>query len=502
MRKLVTVFILSLLMVSPAWSDDLRLPLRQCCMDEVPSLWPSVPTRSGTATSFFGDVRVPIILVAYQDVPFTIENVREVWNDIANKPGYSEHGAVGSMADYFYEQSHGQFRVTFDVIGPVTLPEKREYYGMDKGGRTDVGINQMIMEACNMTNALPDVDFSRYDWDGDGSVETVLVVYAGVGQNYIGAPADVVWPKQGYIGGRLDNKIGLRNYACANELGWPSMQQEGFGTLIHEFSHCLGLPDLYNVSVDVNDYIIFDEWDVMDGGCYANDSWAPVGYSAYERYLCGWLEPEALPDDAGVEAMAPMYDGGKVYRLDHSSGKEYLLFENRQQQCFDSYLPGHGLLVTHVGSSNINPNNGTMVTVYPIPADGLDYPHSFKKYVQDYYGVTLSDDSLNMTGKYKKYQYDENGRSRLMTGTAFPYMEGDNVVNDALTIFSKTISGIREENGRIFFHVSSAEDVAGVIADDRPVAYYDLQGRLSEGRSPGIYIVRYPNGTTKKCIRR
>ena len=146
MRKLVTVFILSLLMVSPAWADDMRLPLRQCCQDEVPSLWPSVPTRSGTATSFFGDVRVPIILVAYQDVPFTIENVREVWDDIANKPGYSEHGAVGCMADYFYEQSRGQFRVTFDVIGPVTLPEKREYYGMDKGGRTDVGINQMIME--------------------------------------------------------------------------------------------------------------------------------------------------------------------------------------------------------------------------------------------------------------------------------------------------------------------------------------------------------------------
>ena len=502
MRKLVTVFILSLLMVSPAWADDMRLPLRQCCMDEVPSSWPSVSTRSGSATPFFGDVRIPIILVAYQDVPFTIENVREVWDDIVNKPGYSEHGAVGSMADYFYEQSRGQFRVTFDVIGPVTLPEKSEYYGMDKGGRTDVEINQMIMEACKMTNALPDVDFSRYDWDGDGNVETVLVVYAGVGQNYVGAPADVVWPKQGYIGGRLDNKIGLRNYACANELGWPSMQQEGFGTLIHEFSHCLGLPDLYNVSSGVNDYIIFDEWDVMDGGCYSNDSWAPVGYSAYERYLCGWLEPEVLPDDAGVEAMAPMYDGGKVYRLDHSSGKEYLLFENRQQQCFDFYLPGHGLLVTHVGSSNINPNNGTMVTVYPIPADGLDYPHSYKKYVQDYYGVTLSDDSLNMTGKYKKYQYDENGRSRLMAGTAFPYMEGDNVVNDALTIFSKTISGIREEDGRIFVHVSSAEDVAGVIADDRPVVYYDLQGRLSEGRSPGIYIVRYPDGTTKKCIRR
>ena len=89
-----------------------------------------------------------------------------------------------------------------------------------------------------------------------------------------------------------------------------------------------------------------------------------------------------------------------------------------------------------------------------------------------------------------------------MTGTAFPYMEGETVVNDALTMYSKTISGIREEDGRIFFHVSSAEDVASPITGDRPVAYYDLQGRLCEGLSPGIYIVRYADGTTKKCIRR
>jgi hypothetical protein len=88
-----------------------------------------------------------------------------------------------------------------------------------------------------------------------------------------------------------------------------------------------------------------------------------------------------------------------------------------------------------------------------------------------------------------------------MAGTAFPYREGDIVVNDALAVYSKTISGIREEDGRLFFQVSSAESVAGPIANDRPVAYYDLQGRYSEGRSPGIYIAKYPDGSTKKCIR-
>lgn len=500
MRRILITYLLSVLTVLTVWADNDRLPLRQGCLD-AGYLWTPSYTRVGTDTPLFGEVRVPIILVAYQDVPFTIENVREVWNDMANKHDYSEHGAMGSMADYFYEQSCGKFCITFDVIGPVTLPEKREYYGKNSGSTRDVNISKMITEACKMADALPDVDFSRYDWDSDGSVETVLVVFAGVGENFIGAPKEAVWPKKGYVGDRLNDNVRLTIYACANELVWPKMQQDGFGTLTHEFSHCLGLPDLYNVNNDVNDYIIFDEWDVMDGGCYANGGWTPVGYSAFERYLCGWLDSEELQENVYIEGMETMYEGGKAYRLHSDKSSEYLLLENRQQKSFDFYLPGHGLLITHIGAYNSSPNNGA-VTVYPIPADGLDYPHSFKKYVQDFYGVTLPDDSLNMTKKYKGYQYDENGRSRLMTGTAFPYMEGETVVNDALTMYSKTISGIREENGRIFFHVSSAEDVTAPITGDRPVAYYDLQGRLCEGLSPGIYIVRYADGTTKKCIRR
>lgn len=492
------ICVMSVLAVHTASADNYRLPLRRCTTDSANS-WPLVPTRSGTSTPLVGDVRVPIILTAYKDVAFTVDDVRQVWDDMANKHGYFDHGAQGCMADYFYEQSRGKFRITFDVIGPVTLPQNRFFYGE----RSDIRVNQMVKDACSLAAGLPDVDFSDYDWNGDGIVETVLVVYAGVGENVSGAPSESVWPKQGYVGGSINDSIRLSIYACANELVWPDFRQEGFGTLTHEFSHCFGLLDLYNTASFIDDYIIFDEWDLMDGGCYSADGWGPVGYSAYERMLCGWLEPEELKDVTDIDQLEALHDNGKAYKLCSDSTNEYLLLENRQHQSFDTYLPGHGLLVTHVGAYGSNPNYGINVAVYPIPADGLSYPLSFRKYVQDYYGVTLPDDSLNMTDKYSKYQYDEYGRSRLMAGTAFPYMEGETVVSDALSMFSKTVSNIRERDGQISFHFTNGPDAMTSLATAHrhSVAYYDLQGRQLAGLQKGICIVRYQDGSAKKVIR-
>lgn len=511
MRRLFLILgVLSVLAVSAAGADSRRLRHPQGCCDQ------TVVTRSGTsltrrASGLTGDVRIPIILAAYTDVPFTVEEVRQVWDDIANKPGYSGHGAMGSMADYFLEQSRGQFRVTFDVLGPVTLPQERAYYGKNSSAYSvDSNISRMIKDACDLAAGLPDVHFSDYDWNGDGTVETVLVVYAGVGENVKGAPSEAVWPKQSSVSHTVDG-CRLSKYACANELVWPNSVQDGFGTLLHEFSHCLGLPDLYNVDSSVDDYIVFDEWDLMDGGCYAGDSWCPVGYSAYERYLCGWLEPEELTGQATIEQLKPLTDGGQAYLIRNNDNRdvdECFLLENRQHQSFDVLLPGHGLLITHVsgyGSSTMRPNDGPELKVYPVPADDLEYRWSLKKYVQDYYGVTLPDNALNLTSSYKTFLYDEQGRSRLMTGTAYPYVQEGVVLNDQMKrIPSKPVTDIRETDGFISFQfmdpISALSSPTGESL--QAVAYYDLHGRRLTHPAPGtVTVVRYADGSTRKIVR-
>ena len=526
MRCFFIIFaISSVLTASAVGTDGKRLrPPGGCCSSDVMTRTYVPTTRSSSGLQ--GDVRIPIILAAFSDVPFTIPDVQQVWEDIANKPGYSEHGASGCMADYFQEQSRGQFRVTFDVLGPVTLTHERAYYGQNSSsGRLDVKVSEMIRDACSLVADLPGVELSNYVWSTPQVVETVLVVYAGCGENVKGAPADAVWPKMGYAFSSVGD-YRLSSYACANELLWPGLTQEGFGTLLHEFSHCLGLPDLYNTDNSVDDYIIFDEWDLMDGGCYAGDSWRPVGYSAYERYLCGWLDPEELTEPTAVENLKPLTAGGQAYLI-RNDGKdnECFLLENRQQESFDTLLPGHGLLITHVsgyGSTSMSPNYGASVKIYPVPADNLDYRWSVKQYVHDYYGVTLPDDALNLTAEYMSFRYDEQGRSRLMAGTAYPYVKDGVVLNNELTddstpkavtldanasgekLLSRPVKGIREEAGLISFSfMDPSAALPSSLSGSRVIAaYFDLYGRRIPAPAVGsVSIVRYADGTTQKIVR-
>ena len=70
-----------------------------------------------------GQYHVPVVLAAFKDVPFTTPNVEKEWDAMLNEPGFSKHGAVGCVSEYFMIQSGGKFQLTFDVMGPVTLPD-------------------------------------------------------------------------------------------------------------------------------------------------------------------------------------------------------------------------------------------------------------------------------------------------------------------------------------------------------------------------------------------
>ena len=84
----------------------------------------------------------------------------------------------------------------------------------------------------------------------------------------------------------------------------------------------------------------------MDHGSYNNDEKTPAGYSIFERYALGWIEPQIISGSCEVTlnqisendgAIIPAYDEG-----------EFFLLENRQQTGWDAYIPGHGMLVWHI----------------------------------------------------------------------------------------------------------------------------------------------------------
>ena len=294
-----------------------------------------------------------IILVEFSDLSFTLDNPAQYFGDMINKPGFNEWGGTGSALDYYTEQSNGVFTPSFDVLGPVKLPNTMSYYGANDIWGDDQNAPYMVTHAVQALNA--EVDFSVYDTDKDGVIDNIYVYYAGRGEAS-GGGANTVWPHSfdvRYMGlnVRVDGVL-VGHYACSNE--WEYNRPDGVGTFIHEFSHVMGLPDLY--ATDYNHTNTPGTYSVLDGGSYNNNSCTPPNYGAFERNAMSWMEPIILEGDMSVTLQS--ISSGQFGLVATASDNEFFLFENRQKTGWDKYIPGHGMLIWHIDyKPNIFENN-------------------------------------------------------------------------------------------------------------------------------------------------
>lgn len=331
-----------------------------------------------------GQKKAIMLLVEFKDKQFNTGHDNALFNRIANEEGYSEGNFKGSMADYFKAQSRGAFELDFDVVGPLAVSERGSYYGTNDSQGNDNHPGQMVCEA--VTLAMEQItDWTPYDWDGDGFVDQVYVVYAGKGEADGGA-SNTIWPhaydlysSQYYGDGTGPVTVGenlkVNSYACGPELNGNG-HIGGIGTMCHEYSHCLGYPDFYDV--DYSGGQGMGAWDLMDQGSYNGDGYLPAGYTGYERWVAGWLEPiELNAEDVSITDMKSLQDGGDFYIIYNKGNQnEYMMLENRQKDGWDGGLPEPGLLIIHcdydesawaANTPNDNPDHQRMVVV---PADG------------------------------------------------------------------------------------------------------------------------------------
>lgn len=296
-----------------------------------------------------GKQRAIVILVQYTDVKFNLADPAAYFNGMLNTDNFAEYGATGSVHQYFLETSGGRFDCDFDVFGPITLPRNRAYYGGNNSVTgQDMNPEYMVIHACQELDAT--VDFSQYDRDGDGIVDNVFVFYAGTGEATSGNANDV-WPHSydvRNVGTYRFDGVTLGNYACTNE--WIAYdgnpRPDGIGTFCHEFSHVMGLPDLYCT----NDYLspfTPGDWTILDNGPYMNDGRTPPHYSAFERLSMGWIEPRFITERGNYE-LKPLGSDNECYVIATASDNEFFVLENRQKVGQDRYLPGHGMLIWHI----------------------------------------------------------------------------------------------------------------------------------------------------------
>ena len=462
----------------------------------------------------FENFRGLVILLDFTNKKFASEDPQSFYSAMFSSSGFTGyHDPItdrdvtcpGSVRDYFNDQSQGAFAPPFDVYGPYPATYVQNGVAMQARSNQCNSYSQLIFNNA-LKQADGDVDYSRYDNNHDGKIDMVYFLVAGYSSSYSGNNRGYLWPHASnlnWTGSSYDGKR-IDRYASSTELyGFESSPNtvtvEGIGTVAHEFSHVLGLPDFYPTSGD--EYSVLDEWDLMDGGNFSDAGWCPPNLSAHERESLGWYSPEDLTAAVAVQSM-PSYDSSRrAYRIvNDASPSEYYLLENRQWERWDQMLPGHGLLITHVDfdsyvweGNRVN-NSPSHHRLEYFNADGMDV----NAYI-DYYGDNGA-------------RYSAEGRNLRLQHTAYPYVDADGVSHDALTdtsspaatlfnrnaqgvqFMGKPITNIRETDGLISFDfMGGATDAithhpSPNIQSPSPIIH-DLQGRQVSGSlKPGLYI--------------
>lgn len=363
-----------------------------------------------------GTIEYLLVLVDFNDKHFIIDDtaaLRKQYNSIFNERGYTDtttytfnditfKGATGSVSDYFHSQSYGQYTPVFRIIGPVHMSKGYATYGKnDYAGYDDSNVIRMVREVCDSLTAFG-IDLSAYA--RNGCIDQLSIIYAGRGENYAGADAKTIWPQTNKLS-YYKNGINDINFACSCELYWSSDSiLDGIGVFCHEFSHTLGLPDYYNTSdaSDSESNAAMGYWSIMDYGNYENEGFAPVGYTAFEKYSLGWMDLEEITYQGNYTlneiSRKPDPDAGihTAYRINTDNDDQFFILENHTKTGWYKYHAAEGLMVTAV-----------------------DYNHNS--------WVDNTPNNNRYRKRYKILPADNNRNRNTNAGDLFPYMQTDSI---------------------------------------------------------------------------
>lgn len=297
-----------------------------------------------TSRSFYtirrGEIHGLTILVDFSDTApaFTVEQIK-AW---LLEPGYSQGGLNGSIRDYYLDQSNGMLDFRNEVVGFVRAKQPKSYYEAGSGYTRATALVAELLEAID-----PMVDFAKYDNDGDGSTDSISIVYAGPSVEF----AQGLWPHAGTTQERRDG-VRIPRYQMTN-LG----NRLGLYVFAHEVGHMLfGWPDLYG----------FGNYCIMGN---SSDAANPVGINDVYRADQGWIPVIDITEATNARFGAAPNAGGYRYVNPNDPGEWFFWYNQRNTGRWSS-LRGNGLLVLHFDHAlrtNTPPNPLSLAVVQ---ADG------------------------------------------------------------------------------------------------------------------------------------
>jgi M6 family metalloprotease-like protein len=290
-----------------------------------------------------GSWRALALLVQFTDNPATVG--ASSFDSLLFSAG------TGTLRDYYDQVSYGILDIVTvnlpSAIGWMTMPQTYAYYVNGANGFGTYPQNAQRLAEDAVWAANPVVDYSQYDNDSDGWVDSLFIIHAGPGAEFTGNPNHIWSHKWSMVNDPFADGVGLNGYTMEPEY-WASPGDMTVGVYAHEMAHALGLPDLYDIDGSTRG---IGSWGLMGGGSWngsLGDS--PAWPSAWSRAYLGWVTPTSLAADMPGASIPAAETSQTVFRLwtNGSTGDEYFLVENRQAIGYDAQLPGFGLLIWHI----------------------------------------------------------------------------------------------------------------------------------------------------------
>lgn len=297
-----------------------------------------------------------ILLIDFTDLRMTYTK-DDFW-EMMNGSEYRKGGATGSVKEYFEDNSSGLFEPEFDIVGPVRLSKSYAYYGRNTpdGDNDATKAAEALRDACEIAYRDGLVNFNDYVFSGS-ELPMVFFFYAGYSEAE-GAGANTIWPHAWSLtSAGIDCTLGLvkiNKYACTSELqGTSGKMFAGIGPFCHEFSHVLGLHDLYDTDYEENGYANdMKDWSLMCNGSYLNYSHTPPYYLSIEREQLGWMDSIPVATEKGEVMLSPISEKSALMIPTTNKGETFVC-EYRNGKKWDAYIPS-GLIIYHRDASSFS----------------------------------------------------------------------------------------------------------------------------------------------------
>ncbi len=248
-----------------------------------------------------------------------------------------------SVSAYYDRSSYGQLHIQGDVLPWYDTGATRSAVGTWDGAQER--LIERALGAYDATQA--DRDWaSRYDNDGDGVIDYLIVIWTGPHTGWAG----FWWGYQTYfadsdysVGGR---RLGTYSWQWEHKYSGPPPADRSYDPIvtIHETGHALGLPDYYDYQPGFGPEGGVGGLDMMD------DNWGD--HNVFSKWLLDWLTPQVMADGYGPVTLAASGAAGEaLVVMPGASGgafHEYFLVENKWRTGDNTDMPADGLVVWHV----------------------------------------------------------------------------------------------------------------------------------------------------------